>query len=301
MLHMVQYFLSYFYIPGAKTRGLLLRRRPRFLPPAPPSIPAVQAAPQTEEELTEINRILRVKSVLECLKKSDRPLSTEDIRIRSQVDLDQDVALAAKIRTNPRVVYHELSDSFSYRPKYEANNASQLLQCIQREWKRTETEPGDGRRYGIPVKGGELLDSYKGCEQDLEKLHAQQQIYLIWSRVELCLVAFPRDLQYPLHPLECQLDADMQTLTTECLKATLDSESVANSTAATHPHAAFSTGIWDLEEQLRRAGLMPAPRLGARPVQRRRAPQRRRGRAKTHAPVIMGNPEPEEPEGEGEG
>ena len=252
---------------------------------------AFAARVQTAEERARIEVQKGVKAVLDALRRSDRPLGPDDLRIQCRVDVagDRPAGLRAALRSNPRIAHDDLSEAYTYRPKYDVTNKEALLLAVQRESARTA--PGaqeragvpeadrDKHRYGIPVL--ELQDSHTSssqCQDDLEALARARKIYLIWSGRESCLVAFPRDLQTPYQPVECQLDEDMTALLEHALPM---------------PRHTF-----DLEAELAASGIVPCTREANRPVQKRKADQDRKRKraeareARQRAQVIT-DPEPD--------
>lgn len=98
-------------------------------------------------------------SILQYLQSELRPVSPEELKEKLQVDVEAYPELKENLKTNPRILI-EPDGRLRWKSKYFLRNKTDLLAVIQRS------------PTGIDKK--DLLDAYKGVEEDLENLlHSQ--------------------------------------------------------------------------------------------------------------------------------
>jgi hypothetical protein len=98
-------------------------------------------------------------SILKYLRCELRPVSLEELKEKLNINIEADPELVENLKTNPRILI-EPDGRFRWKSKYFLRNKDDLLAVIRRN------------PNGIDKK--DLLDAYKGVEEDLEQLlHSQ--------------------------------------------------------------------------------------------------------------------------------
>ncbi|GJQ13598.1 hypothetical protein GpartN1_g5389.t1 [Galdieria partita] len=105
-------------------------------------------------------------SILQYLQSELRPVSPQELKDKLHIDVEADPELKENLKTNPRILI-EPDGRLRWKSKYFLRNKEDLLAVIQRN------------PVGIDKK--DLLDAYKGVEEDLENLlHSQPpQVFCI--------------------------------------------------------------------------------------------------------------------------
>jgi len=172
----------------------------------------------------EIPLGLRQKMVIDFLRAREAPASWEDVLNGSGRNIEAEADLKNALEAHPKVSI-DSAGMYSYVPDANIKNKRQLLDYV--------------RASPAPVAVHDLMDSYKGVTADIEALKAEGLLVGLFSyRPELnCEVLYSIDGKLKL--TELQADADVTALWTY-----------------------FSVPETDdsLDDALRKAGILPAPR-----------------------------------------
>ncbi|KAI8319335.1 hypothetical protein GQ54DRAFT_265518 [Martensiomyces pterosporus] len=136
----------------------------------------------------------KVYSIIDFLKKSQKPHTAEDIQRYEHVDIREEEVIYNQLMDNEKVMYNAKDKTFAYRPDYNIRNREELLEYLRQLPDRT----------GLEVK--KLRDSYlPDVAKVIAELRKEGLILTITNKD-----GHPKYIFYNQHSLQTTVDDDIK-------------------------------------------------------------------------------------------
>ncbi|KAF9919301.1 hypothetical protein BX616_009333 [Lobosporangium transversale] len=142
----------------------------------------VYSQPQETGAGNHINSLLL--NAINFLKTSDEPQSVEDLKRKGNIDLETKPRLYELLKSNEKVAYDEVNNTFVYKPTYQIKSKEDLLAML-------EKRKNEG---GMDYK--ELKDSYSKLPQAVQELASEGRILVVKNKDGQPRVLFWNDQRY---------------------------------------------------------------------------------------------------------
>ena len=127
---------------------------------------------------------MQLKTVQDYLKQELRPLSSEEIRTATGVDIEDSPEVFSSLVGESSNARREADGRWRWKSRHYLTGFNELLQFFSLS------------QEGVPEN--ELLDSYKGVRADIEKLKASNFVYALKSGSRMILYRRDQRLELPV-------------------------------------------------------------------------------------------------------
>ncbi|CAO3571858.1 unnamed protein product [Mortierella alpina] len=142
----------------------------------------VYSQPQDTGAGKHINSLLL--GAINYLKTVDEPQTVEDLKRKGNVDLEAKPELFDLLKSNEKVSYDTISETFVYKPTYHIKNKEDLLAML-------EKRKNEG---GMEYK--ELKDSYSKLAESVKELSDEGRILVVRNKDGMPRVLYWNDVRY---------------------------------------------------------------------------------------------------------
>ncbi|KAK3250074.1 hypothetical protein CYMTET_40529 [Cymbomonas tetramitiformis] len=146
----------------------------------------VETRPSETAEASEAKRTVlhhigsKLKRLIDCLFEAEAPLTAQELKNRTEIDVLGDKALLEAFTENEKVQCQ--GEHFVYKAVHELGGSHELLHLL------------DKTPEGIPL--AELKDAYKTILDDIKELQAKGRIWKLQNSDTLEEVVYPSDPRY---------------------------------------------------------------------------------------------------------